>query len=560
MFEVSWFAFYLIIHLMISAFILPCLYFIGERLPQPQWLLRLWSFAAVIVFVLPILLLQPWALDRQVLPWFHGSIKYLSSTPQLSSIQLTSNQLSLNQFTEDEAESDVYVQANPAAKLNSAPSQFANPPSNDELLRVRQYSWPVISQVIYLFSPAMWLWLLLPLGTAWQLLRLLGSYLMSRRIYQQALPLAECATSSLMTTLTQVSSLAIKVHPNVPSAMLLGLRKPVIVLPQGYLSQCSASELMLIVKHEHVHYQNQDLYAFSLQQLVGCLCWWSPAWRVIDKQLERWRELRCDLQVSVSLAEPSRYAQTLLDCAKRMHLAKAPTASQLFVQRWLQPSMLALRIDAVLSGQPPQHPWRFRTLLLFMLGFCLGIGWLAQRWQLADLPAKHAQVRLSQLQPLASLLQAVAANDRAEVIRLLDQGAPLNLAMPGEGSALMVAVNHGLFEQVELLLARGADVEVSSRGDGNALIIAASRGDLVLAKRLLDAGANVNAAVLADETALINASYRNDFAMVQLLLNHGADINLQVETPISDGPEMRSPLSRARTSEMRQYLIAKGAR
>jgi ankyrin repeat protein len=190
----------------------------------------------------------------------------------------------------------------------------------------------------------------------------------------------------------------------------------------------------------------------------------------------------------------------------------------------------------------------------------LGIFWLAQRWQLADLPAKHAQVRLSQLQPLASLLQAVAANDRAEVIRLLDQGAPLNLAMPGEGSALMVAVNHGLFEQVELLLARGADVEVSSRGDGNALIIAASRGDLQLAKRLLDAGANVNAAVLADETALINASYRDDFAMVQLLLNHGADINLQVETPISDGPEIRSPLSRARTPEMRKYLIAKGAR
>jgi len=78
--------------------------------------------------------------------------------------------------------------------------------------------------------------------------------------------------------------------------------------------------------------------------------------------------------------------------------------------------------------------------------------------------------------------------------------------------------------------------------------------------RLIAAGADVNAVVLADETALINASAQGDLAMLQLLLSHGALINLQVETPLSDGPQMRSALSRAANDQIRQFLRAQGAR
>jgi len=48
--------------------------------------------------------------------------------------------------------------------------------------------------------------------------------------------------------------------------------------------------------------------------------------------------------------------------------------------------------------------------------------------------------------------------------------------------------------------------------------------------------------------------------MLQLLLSHGALINLQVETPLSDGPQMRSALSRAANEQVRQYLLTRGAR
>ena len=97
-------------------------------------------------------------------------------------------------------------------------------------------------------------------------------------------------------------------------------------------------------------------------------------------------------------------------------------------------------------------------------------------------------------------------------------------------------------------------------GDGNALIITSQLGDLALARQLIAAGADVNAVVLADESALINASSRGDLAMLQLLLSSGAFINLQVETPLSDGPQMRSALNRAANEQTRQFLLARGAR
>ena len=80
-----------------------------------------------------------------------------------------------------------------------------------------------------------------------------------------------------------------------------------------------------------------------------------------------------------------------------------------------------------------------------------------------------------------------------------------------------------------------------------------------LARLLLDNGADVNAIVPRDETPLINASYFGYFSMTELLVDYGADVNLAVTTGISDGYQVRSPLSRARTREIKEFLVANGA-
>jgi hypothetical protein len=337
--------------------------------------------------------------------------------------------------------------------------------------------------------------------------------------------------------------------------MLLGWRRPLILLPQFYLERLDEAQLTLVLQHEVCHQQQGDLRSYLLQQWLGTLLWWSPAWHKIAAELNRWRELRCDALVSRTLPAPHHYAQTLLDCAQLTPDSAVPVLAQ----RWWQSALLPQRIALVL--QPPaQSGWRWYAVLLTLLLWLLGSLWLAQQWQLAELPARHAKIRLTELTAVSALLAAVSANDEQQVRQLLAAGVPLDLAKPGDGSALMLAVRQQLPQLVTLLLAAGADPNLSSRGDGNALIIAAQLGDLSLARLLLDAGADVNAAVLADETALINASRRGDLAMAQLLLDRGALVNLQVQTPISDGRQWRSALQQAATPAMRDFLLARGAR
>ena len=510
--EISWLAFYLLLHLLLATLLLPALLLTGQsRLRhQPAIMLRLWQIAAVLLLVAPLLLLQPWALDQQLMPWFQASV-----SPMLEQSATVA-----------------------PAPVNTVTEQT-----------VQQVRWPLMSQFIYLLAPAFWLWLILPAGTLIRAMKLLGGYCQARRLRQQA---------SLVSIRELTSPVPLLQHPAIHSAMLVGLRRPQILLPARYLQQLSSQQLGCVISHELCHLQHQDLRAYLLQQIVGCLFWWSPAWRLIANQLNIWRELRCDAEASVRQGDPVLYAQTLLDCA--LSATQQRNLGAFFAQHFLRQAVLTTRIDAVLQPRTSGPIWLSATITAAFVLWLIASMLLVQQWQLAELPAKHAQVRLSQLKPLAELLQAVQQNNATQVVALLEQGAPLDLPMPGDGNALMVAVRQQLPEMVDLLLSRGADPNVSSRGDGNALIIASQLGSVALASRLIAAGADVNAVVLADETALINASARGDLAMLQLLLSHGALINLQVETPLSDGPQMRSALSRAANEQVRQYLLTRGAR
>lgn len=124
MFEISWLAFYLLLHLLLAALLLPPLILAGRnRLSQqPATMLTLWQIAALLLIVTPLILLQPWALDQQLMPWFQISVGPI-----------------LEQNT-----------ARPEAPLSSD--------------AVQQVRWPLTSQLIYLLAPAFWLWLVLPAG------------------------------------------------------------------------------------------------------------------------------------------------------------------------------------------------------------------------------------------------------------------------------------------------------------------------------------------------------------------------------------------------------------
>lgn len=507
--DASCFGLYVLLHGLLSLLLLPFLWWSRRHqgVISPQQMLSLWWGWAAALFLLPFLMLQPWAMDRQLLPWFHISVQQLGG-PSLSAL--------------------------------SERAAF-------DPLSPQPISWSLSSELLARLAPPNWLWWLLPLVSAGKLLRLLQSYRLTRVLRQQARPWFAAPLDL---------PLPVSIHPSLGSAMLVGLRQPEVLLPATYLERLTAAQLELIVQHEVCHQQQGDLRHYLLQQVLSCLLWWSPAWRTAAGELKRWREFRCDALVSRQQTHPHRYAQTLLDCAL-LQQQLVPESAPPLAQRWWHAPLLALRIDAVLrQEQHLQWLWQGLLMALLLMGSSL---WLTQRLQLADLPVRHAQVRVSDLGRLTKLLDSVAKQDLPQVQSLVAKGAPLNLARRGDGTALMMAVRLQSPSLVDVLLIAGSDANISSRGDGNALIIAAQRGNLSIAQRLLDARADVNAAVLGDETALIQAARRGDLAMAELLLAHGALINLTVQTPISDGRAWRSALNQASTPAMRDYLLQRGA-
>ncbi|KKO48885.1 hypothetical protein VT06_09055 [Arsukibacterium sp. MJ3] len=513
MYEFSWLLFYLLLHLGIAALTVPWLYWLGRSRwqPAPQLMLRCWTGLSVLLFILPLLILT------------------LTSEGTTESQRLGSDVVTLP------------LQAEPSAQLPF--SELATAEAATEIAQ----RWALTPQLFYLLSPSVWLLLLLPLVCLAQCYRFYQSYRLSHRLWEQAQPVFRPAAATGYPELYQ--------HPAISSAMLLGLRRPRILLPSQWLNSLSAEQLQHVIEHERMHWQRRDLMAFYLQQLAGIVCCCSPLWRMLTRQLNSYRELSCDAAVIAGLSQPYRYAQTLLDC--NMKIVTAQPA--ILAMPWQQQPLLARRISTVLQGSTGRITPVAAAMLTTIAVVLLLTYSLTQHWQIAKLPKQYGQIKLSQLGPLDQLTHSIKQNDLPTVQQLIKKGDLLNQPMPGEGTPLMVAVRYENTEVINLLLQAGADVNASSRGDGNALIIAVQRRNLTLAQQLIAAGADVNAVVLADETALINASFIGDLPMVQYLVSVGARVNLKVEAPLMDGRELRSALSRASTEEIRTYLQAQGA-
>lgn len=181
----------------------------------------------------------------------------------------------------------------------------------------------------------------------------------------------------------------------------------------------------------------------------------------------------------------------------------------------------------------------------------------------------HTGPTVSQRAMNSRLIEAAGSASLREIGDLLDAGADVNAAAPGDGSPLIAAARRGDKAVVLLLLERGADVNAAVSGDGSPLIAASVAGHVDIATVLLDRGAAIDDVVPGDENALIQASAQGHLNIVRLLVARGADVNARVSANVFRygvgivGQEWRTPLSMARRGNhaaVVRYLISMGAR
>ena len=104
------------------------------------------------------------------------------------------------------------------------------------------------------------------------------------------------------------------ISKSVYTPMLIGVFKPIIVLPNMYPD----AELNMILTHEMVHYRRKDLLVKLLMLIANAVHWFNPAVYALNKQLNTACELACDEKVVSEMNTQNRifYAETILQVLK----------------------------------------------------------------------------------------------------------------------------------------------------------------------------------------------------------------------------------------------------
>lgn len=93
---------------------------------------------------------------------------------------------------------------------------------------------------------------------------------------------------------------------------LVGILRPVILLPLGITDQLSPCELKVVIAHELCHWRRQDNLLAAIHMLVESLLWFFPLVWFIGKRLNAERERACDESVLAQGTDPHTYAEGIL--------------------------------------------------------------------------------------------------------------------------------------------------------------------------------------------------------------------------------------------------------
>jgi beta-lactamase regulating signal transducer with metallopeptidase domain len=201
------------------------------------------------------------------------------------------------------------------------------------------------------------------------LLRLGTAIFGSSRLRLATWVLADPATLAILSE----RSRAIGVH-NYPTVayshrvhvpIVVGLLRPMILLPASIATGIGPHEFAAIIGHELAHIRRHDLWLNLLQRLIESLLFFHPVVWYLSRRMSFERELCCDDLVIASGLQPMRYAEALLQvaalCSATPH--KRSFALSVFGGR---STSFEMRVERMINLQeiPRVQLWRIASVLL----------------------------------------------------------------------------------------------------------------------------------------------------------------------------------------------------
>src|SRR5688572_22459471 len=167
-----------------------------------------------------------------------------------------------------------------------------------------------------------------------------------RRVKQWREIRAAMGASIPLNTATPLpAGVEIRVAPTVLEPGVVGLRRPVILLPAGIDSYLTADQFAAVVAHEVCHVRRRDNLTAVIHMLVEAVFWFHPLVWWIGARLVATREEACDEHVVSETAAPIPYAEGIVNVCRRY--VETPLMSVTGVGG----ADVRARIDAILSNR-----------------------------------------------------------------------------------------------------------------------------------------------------------------------------------------------------------------
>jgi uncharacterized protein (TIGR03435 family) len=97
---------------------------------------------------------------------------------------------------------------------------------------------------------------------------------------------------------------------------VVGIRRPVLLVPAGIEQRLTPPQFDAVIAHEFCHVQRRDNLTAAIHMVVEAVFWFHPlVWWIGARMVEE-RERACDEYVLRALGEPQSYAESILNVCK----------------------------------------------------------------------------------------------------------------------------------------------------------------------------------------------------------------------------------------------------
>src|SRR5688572_12967310 len=120
-----------------------------------------------------------------------------------------------------------------------------------------------------------------------------------------------------MASLPMPVGVAVRSTPGVMEPGVVGLWRPVILVPSGIENDLTPRQLATVLSHELCHIRRRDNTTAAVHMIAEAVFWFHPlVWWIGSRLLDE-RERACDQEVVRACGEPRTYAEGIVNVCKR---------------------------------------------------------------------------------------------------------------------------------------------------------------------------------------------------------------------------------------------------